>query len=61
MASKVKEEVKQDNTKSLVESVEDLKTQLKEYQEKAEYFKNMSLKASGALEVLAQIMENKED
>jgi uncharacterized protein YlxW (UPF0749 family) len=61
MANKSKEAVKQDNIKSLEESVEDLKTQLKEYQEKAEYFKNMSLKASGALEVLGQLMDNKED
>mgnify|MGYP003112407629 CR=1 FL=1 len=61
MASKAKAKIEQDSMQSLVESVEDLKTQLKEYQEKAEYFKNMSLKASGALEVLGQIMENKKD
>ena len=45
---------------TLAESIEDLKTQLKEYQEKAEYFKNMTLKASGALEVLSQIVEPNE-
>ena len=38
-------------------SIETLTTQLKEYREKAEYFRTMSLKAEGALEVLSQLRD----
>ena len=58
--SKVKdakyEELKKETEKPTVESsIEALITQLKEYREKAEYFKTMTLKAEGALEVLSQL------
>ena len=63
--SKVKdakyEEVLNDNKPSIEESVEMLKTQLKEYAEKEEYFKTMKIKAQGALEVLAQLVDKKEE
>ena len=38
-------------------SIEALKAQLKEYTEKAQYFKTMSIKAEGALEVLMQLKD----
>ena len=37
------------------EIIQNLQTQLKDYKEKAEYYKIMSIKAEGALEVLAQL------
>ena len=40
---------------SVKETITILQAQVKEYAEKAEYFKNMLLKAQGALEVLVQI------
>tara|TARA_Y100000310_G_C20296277_1_gene629554 strand:+ start:327 stop:530 length:204 start_codon:yes stop_codon:yes gene_type:complete len=46
---------------TMEESIEILKTQVKDYTEKAEYFKTMSLKAQGALEVLAQLVEETEE
>lgn len=60
--SKVKdakyEELKKETEKPTVESsIEALQTQLKDYREKAEYFKTMTLKAEGALEVLVQLKE----
>lgn len=35
--------------------LESLRAQSKEFNEKAEYFKTMSLKASGAIEILVQL------
>jgi len=57
--NEVKEkEVKREIEKPTVESsIEALTTQLKEYREKAEYFRTMTLKAEGALEVLSQLKE----
>ena len=60
--SKVKdakyEELKKETEKPTVESsIEALQTQLKDYREKAEYFRTMTLKAEGALEVLVQLKE----
>ena len=50
------EELKKETKKPTVESsIEVLRAQLKDYREKAEYFKTMSLKAEGALEVLDQL------
>ena len=58
--SKVKnekyEELKKEADKPTIESsIEALTTQLKDYREKAEYFRTMTLKAEGALEVLNQL------
>ena len=60
--SKVKdakyEELKKETEKPTVESsIEALQTQLKDYREKAEYYRTMTLKAEGALEVLLQLKE----
>tara|TARA_R100000315_G_scaffold58361_1_gene33452 strand:- start:76 stop:270 length:195 start_codon:yes stop_codon:yes gene_type:complete len=55
--NKVKEEIKEVEKPTIESSIEALKTQLKEYSEKAEYFKTMSHKAEGALEVLMQLKE----
>ena len=50
------EELKKETEKPTVESsIEALKAQLKDYREKAEYFKTMAIKAEGALEVLSQL------
>ena len=50
------EELKKETEKPTVESsIEALITQLKDYREKAEYFRTMTLKAEGALEVLNQL------
>ena len=50
------EEVKKEMEKPTVKSsIEALTTQLKDYREKAEYFRTMTLKAEGALEVLNQL------
>ena len=50
------EELKKETEKPTVESsIEALTAQLKEYREKAEYFRTMTLKAEGALEVLSQL------
>ena len=50
------EELKKETEKPTVESsIEVLTTQLKDYREKAEYFRTMTLKAEGALEVLNQL------
>ena len=48
----VKEVVEQTSNKEVIEN---LQTQLKDYREKAEYFRTMSIKAEGALEVLSQL------
>ena len=45
---------------TMKETLESLQTQYKDFNEKAEYFKNMALKASGAIEVLTQIIQNEE-
>jgi hypothetical protein len=52
------EVIKESNTEpTMKETLESLRTQFKDFNEKAEYFKTMALKASGAIEVLAQIVE----
>ncbi len=48
----VKEVIEQPSNKEVIEN---LQTQLKDYREKAEYFKIMSIKAEGALEILGQL------
>ena len=53
--AEVIEEPKAGETPSVEETITILQTQVKDYAEKAEYFKNMLLKAQGALEVLVQI------
>lgn len=53
-------EIVEDGNK-LEQSIEVLKTQLKEYREKSQYFQTMSLKAEGALEVLMQLSDKKEE
>ena len=56
------EELKKETEKPTVESsIEALTAQLKEYREKAEYFRTMTLKAEGALEVLNQLKETNGD
>ena len=59
----MKMEVKDKKNKiSIIDkTIENLKPQLKEYTEKAEYFNIMKLKAEGALEVLLQIKTAKEE
>ena len=53
------EELKKETEKPTVESsIEALITQLKDYREKAEYFRTMTLKAEGALEVLNQLKDD---
>ena len=54
----VKEVVEQTSNKEVIEN---LQTQLKDYREKAEYFKTMSIKAEGALEVLSQVEKDKDE
>ena len=53
-----KEVIKEVNNKEVIET---LQTQLKDYREKADYFKTMSIKAEGAIEVLMQLEKDKED
>ena len=48
----VKEVIEQPSNKEVIEN---LQTQLKDYREKAEHFKIMSIKAEGALEILGQL------
>jgi len=55
----VVEEVKEEVEKPTIESsIEALITQVKDYREKAEYFRTMTLKAEGALEVLNQLKDD---
>ena len=54
----VKEVVEQTSNKEVIEN---LQTQLKDYREKAEYFKTMSIKAEGAIEVLSQLEKDKDE
>ena len=42
------------------EIINNLKVQLKDYREKAEYYKTMAIKAEGAIEVLLQIEKDKD-
>ena len=58
MSKEVKKEVIKE--KSNKEIIENLQAQLKDYREKAEYFRTMSIKAEGAIEVLSQL-EKDED
>ena len=59
MAKEIKKkEVKQISNKEVIEN---LQTQLKDYREKAEYFKTMAIKAEGAIEVLSQLEKEKNE
>jgi|10_taG_2_1085330.scaffolds.fasta_scaffold135142_3 hypothetical protein len=58
MAKEAKKEVIEQASNK--EVIENLRTQLKDYREKAEYFKTMSIKAEGALEVLSQLEKDKD-
>ena len=56
--SKEKTETKTNNVKEVNkerEAIENLKVQLRDHLEKAEYHKTMATKAQGALEVLLQL------
>jgi len=57
MSKEVKKEVVKE--KSNKEVIENLQVQLKDYREKAEYFRTMSIKAEGAIEVLSQLEKDK--
>ena len=57
----IKQVEEQTVPKTNAEVIETLKTQLKDYKEKAEYFNTMKLKAEGALEVLLQLENNKDE
>ena len=46
--------------KSNKEIIENLQVQLKDYREKAEHFRVMSIKAEGAIEVLSQLEKDKD-
>ena len=46
--------------KSNIEIIENLQVQLKDYREKAEHFRVMSIKAEGAIEVLSQLEKDKD-
>ena len=46
--------------KSNKEIIESLQVQLKDYREKAEHFRVMSIKAEGAIEVLSQLEKDKD-
>ena len=59
MSKEVKKEVVKE--KNNQEVIENLQTQLKDYREKAEYFKTMSIKAEGAIEVLSQLEKDKDE
>lgn len=58
MSKEVKKEVVKE--KSNKEVIENLQVQLKDYREKAEYFRTMSIKAEGAIEVLSQLEKDKD-
>jgi len=55
--AKYEELKKQADTPTIESSIESLQAQLKDYLEKAKYFKTMAIKAEGALEVLNQLEE----
>jgi hypothetical protein len=52
-----KEIVKEKSNEGVIEN---LKVQLKDYREKAEHFRVMSIKAEGAIEVLSQLEKDKD-
>ena len=52
-----KEAIEQKSNKEIIEN---LQVQLKDYREKAAYFRTMSIKVEGAIEVLSQL-EKDED
>ena len=54
---KAKEIVKEKSNKEVIEN---LQVQLKDYREKAEHFRVMSIKAEGAIEVLSQLEKDKD-
>ena len=58
MSKDVKKELVKD--KSNKEVIESLQAQLKDYREKAEHFRVMSIKAEGAIEVLSQLEKDKD-
>jgi len=58
MSKEVKKELVKD--KSNKEVIESLQAQLKDYREKAEHFRVMSIKAEGAIEVLSQLEKDKD-
>ena len=58
MAKEAKKEVIEQTSNK--EVIENLRTQLKDYREKAEHFRTMSIKAEGALEVLSQLEKDKD-
>jgi uncharacterized protein (UPF0332 family) len=53
-----KEVVKETSNKEVIEN---LQTQLRDYKEKADYFKTMAIKAEGAIEVLSQLEKGKNE
>jgi uncharacterized protein (UPF0332 family) len=59
MSKKINKELVEE--KGIKEAIENLETQLKDYREKYEYFKTMSIKAEGALEVLSQLEKDKDE
>ena len=63
MSKKVTEVVQEAVTENskIETSIETLTTQLKDYREKAQYFQMMCTKAEGALEVLVQLSDKKEE
>ena len=58
MSKEVKKELAKE--KSNKEIIESLQVQLKDYREKAEHFRVMSIKAEGAIEVLSQLEKDKD-
>jgi hypothetical protein len=58
MSKEVKKELVKE--KSNKEIIENLQAQFKDYREKAEHFRVMSIKAEGAIEVLSQLEKDKD-
>ena len=58
MSKEIKKELAKE--KSNKEVIENLQVQLKDYREKAEHFRVMSIKAEGAIEVLSQLEKDKD-
>ena len=59
MSKEVKKEVIKE--KSIKEVIANLQAQLKDYREKFEHFRTMSIKAEGAIEVLSQLEKDKDE
>ena len=59
MSKEVKKEVVKE--KNNQEIIENLQAQLRDYREKAEHFRTMSIKAEGAIEVLSQLEKDKDE